>query len=77
MPQSAKKANGSIQRQKPLPEQLKVKFLKLTGDVVTIAQQAKRQFDQLDQKTKRKVIAGVSGLAALLALRAHRRRRKR
>lgn len=63
-------------RKKPLPEQLRQTFESATRDLFGLAKRAKREFDHLDDATKRKVIAGVSGVAALLALRARHRRKQ-
>ncbi|MDO8560210.1 MAG: hypothetical protein Q7S23_04240 [bacterium] len=66
-----------IRRQQPLPEQLRTALHQVTQEVVTLAKEAKRKFDGMDEATKRKVLTGLSGAAALLALRAHHRHKKR
>ena len=70
-------AKPAIRRQPPLPEQLRTALHEMTQEVVTLAKEAKRKFDGLDDATKRKVLTGLSGAAALLALRAHHRHKKR
>lgn len=73
----AQKIPQPVIRQKPIPEQVKNTVHQISDEVTKLAKQAKEQFDRLDDRTKRKVIAGLSGIAALLALGAHHHRSKK
>lgn len=80
MPNGPKRKTSTTRpviRQKPLPEQLNASLRDISAEAIRLAKLAKQRFDQLDDATKRKVVAGLSGLAALLALRSRYRRRKR
>ncbi|MDP2708559.1 MAG: hypothetical protein Q8O93_00690 [bacterium] len=45
------------------------KSIKHTADrLQTLAEQAKRKYDQTDEKTKKKIVAGLAGAAVLIAV---------
>jgi hypothetical protein len=48
-------------------EELKKDLHKLGDDVVSMVKDAKGKYDKMDDKSKKKIIAGVAGAAALLA----------
>jgi hypothetical protein len=48
-------------------EEMKKDFKKLGDDLMKMAKEAKVKFNKMDDKSKKKVVAGIAGAAALLA----------
>jgi hypothetical protein len=63
---TTKKSNVN-KNKKQTTDKVAAEIKKVTDELVMMAMHAKKHYDQVDDKTKKQVVAGVAGAAALIA----------
>ena len=63
---TTKNASGKKNKKQPT-DKIAAEIKKVTDELVMMAMHAKKHYDQVDDKTKKQVVAGVAGAAALIA----------
>jgi hypothetical protein len=63
----ATKKTSTKKTKKQPADKVAAEIKKVTDELVMMAMHAKKHYDQVDDKTKKQVVAGVAGAAALIA----------
>ena len=63
---TSKKTDVKKNKKQPT-DKIAAEIKKVTDELVMMAMHAKKHYDQVDDKTKKQVVAGVAGAAALIA----------